>query len=84
MLMQLTGGSQERSAGPAPVAATPLTPSNRALATPSQPPPVPNSVALISPTIDSTVAAAFAVKRRSCVMSCASTMYRSLRPMWPQ
>jgi hypothetical protein len=60
MLLQVTGGSQETSVGPAPVAATPLTPSDQAMATPSQPPPVPSSVALISPTADPTVRAAFA------------------------
>ena len=60
MLLQLTGGSQETSVGPAPVAATPLTPSDQAMATPSQPPPVPSSVALISPTADPTVRSAFA------------------------
>ena len=35
MLLQLTGGSQETSVGSAPVAATPLTPSDQAMATPS-------------------------------------------------
>jgi hypothetical protein len=60
MLLQLTGGSQETSVGPAPVAATPLTPSDQAMATPSQPPPVPSSVTLISPTADPTVRSAFA------------------------
>jgi hypothetical protein len=60
MLLQLTGGLQESSGSPAPVAATPSTPSNHAAATTSQPPPVSSSVALTSPTADPTVASAFA------------------------
>ena len=60
-LLQLDEGAQNPSVEPVPAAATPLRPSDRASASPSQsPPPVPSSVALVGPSAASTVAAAFA------------------------
>jgi hypothetical protein len=61
-LPKLDEGPQGASIEPVSAAATPLPPSHPAAAIPSQsPPPVPSSsVALISPSADSTVAAAFA------------------------
>ena len=60
-LLQLDEGAQNPSAKPVPAAATPLPPSNRASASPSQSPPsVSSSVALAGPSADSTVTAAFA------------------------